>query len=155
MHPRFLEKIEQLAPKLDALLAMPPVKIDSLPKGMPSRGVYLFSEGSTHLYAGRSNDMRQRLAVHGRRSAMYGQAAFAFRLAREKSGKTIASHTPAGSRRDLMGDPAFANAFDQAKDRIRRMDVRYVEEADPPRQCLLEIYVAVALNTPYNDFDTH
>jgi hypothetical protein len=32
------------------------------------------------------------------------------------------------------------------------MDVRYVEETDPQRQALLEIYVAVVLETPYNDF---
>ena len=46
-------------------------------------------------------------------------------------------------------------AFEQAKDRIRQMYVRYVEESDPIRQCLLEIYAAVALDTPYNDFSTH
>ena len=35
------------------------------------------------------------------------------------------------------------------------MQVRYVEEIDPLRQALLEIYVAVVLKTPYNDFNTH
>jgi len=35
------------------------------------------------------------------------------------------------------------------------MDVRYVEETDPLRQALLEIYVSIVLKTPYNDFDTH
>jgi hypothetical protein len=35
------------------------------------------------------------------------------------------------------------------------MDVRFVEEPDPICQALLEIYSAVALQTPYNDFDTH
>ena len=35
------------------------------------------------------------------------------------------------------------------------MDLRFVDEADPIRQALLEIYVAVVLGTPYNDFDTH
>jgi hypothetical protein len=35
------------------------------------------------------------------------------------------------------------------------MDVRYVEETDPLRQALLEIYVSIILKTPYNDFDTH
>ena len=33
--------------------------------------------------------------------------------------------------------------------------IRFVEENDPVRQALLEIYAAVALKTPYNDFDTH
>ncbi len=35
------------------------------------------------------------------------------------------------------------------------MQVRYVEERDPLRQALLEIYVALVLKTPYNDFNTH
>jgi hypothetical protein len=35
------------------------------------------------------------------------------------------------------------------------MDLRFVEESDPVRQTLLEVYVAVVLATPYNDFDNH
>jgi hypothetical protein len=35
------------------------------------------------------------------------------------------------------------------------MDLRFVEESDPTRQALLEIYVAVTLKTPFNDFDNH
>jgi hypothetical protein len=35
------------------------------------------------------------------------------------------------------------------------MSVRFVEETDPIRQCLLEVYVAVVLNARYNDFDTY
>jgi hypothetical protein len=35
------------------------------------------------------------------------------------------------------------------------MDLRFVEEWDPTRQALLEIYVSVFLRTKYNDFDTH
>jgi len=54
-----------------------------------------------------------------------------------------------------MKDPVFLAAFQQAKARIAQMDVRYVEEADPIRQCLFEIYVAVTLGTPHNDFDNH
>jgi len=42
-----------------------------------------------------------------------------------------------------------------AKERIRGMEYRYVEEADQNRQALLEIYCAVVLATPYNDFGTH
>lgn len=59
------------------------------------------------------------------------------------------------SRRALGADPEFKTAFEQAKKRVRRMELRYVEESDPLRQTLLEIYVAVVLKTPYNDFDTH
>jgi len=35
------------------------------------------------------------------------------------------------------------------------MYVRFVREADPTRQALLGLYVAIELETPYNDFDNH
>jgi hypothetical protein len=35
------------------------------------------------------------------------------------------------------------------------MDIRVVEEADANRQALLEMYVSIALDTPYNDFNNH
>jgi hypothetical protein len=83
-------------------------------------------------------------------------AAFAFRLARESTGNLRATYKKGpGSRTGLMEDPAFAQAFDDAKTRIRQMDLRFVAESDPIRQTLLEVYVAVTLNTPYNDFDNH
>ena len=60
-----------------------------------------------------------------------------------------------GSRAALMKDDLFRAAFVKAKNRVRNMDLRWVEEPDPLRQALLEIYVAVVLKTPYNDFNTH
>jgi len=54
-----------------------------------------------------------------------------------------------------MENPAFAHAFASAKARICGMDLRYVEEAEPVRQTLLEVYVAVVLEAKYNDFDNH
>jgi hypothetical protein len=54
-----------------------------------------------------------------------------------------------------MLDPVFAAAFREAKERIRAMEYRYVEEREQNRQALLEIYCAVVLSTPYNDFGTH
>jgi hypothetical protein len=82
-------------------------------------------------------------------------AAFAFRLAREATGKLVATNKSKGSRAHMMEDLIFKAAFDDAKARIRNMDVRFVAEPDPVRQMLLEVYAAVALGTPYNDFDTH
>lgn len=83
-------------------------------------------------------------------------AAFAFRIARETTGNLKAAYKKgATSRAGLMENPAFAAAFVSAKERVGRMHVRFVEETDPTRQALLEIYVSVVLATPYNDFDTH
>jgi hypothetical protein len=60
-----------------------------------------------------------------------------------------------GDRASLMRDKTFSDAFAAAKIRMRDMDYRYVEETDQARQVLLEIYCAVVLGTPYNDFGTH
>ncbi|MDD1638507.1 MAG: hypothetical protein LUQ56_10310 [Methylococcaceae bacterium] len=46
-------------------------------------------------------------------------------------------------------------AFTDAKARLRAMNIRVVEECNPLRQALLEMYVAVALAATYNDFDNH
>jgi hypothetical protein len=35
------------------------------------------------------------------------------------------------------------------------MEYRWVLEPGPTTQCLLEIYAATALATPFNDFDNH
>jgi len=155
MDSRFKSYVESLDPSYRRLVSMLPCKVVDLPQQVPKAGIYLLSEGVDHLYVGRSNRLRERIRRHSRPGATHRMAAFAFRLAREATGQTEASYKPQGSRTDLMSNPDFAGAFRSAKERIRLMDVRYVEEADALRQALLEMYVAVALSTPYNDFDTH
>jgi hypothetical protein len=156
MDPKFAALVETLAPKLEQLLAMQPLDYGALPRDMPRSGVYLFTEAGQHLYVGRSNVLRGRYGRHCRPGATHRQAAFAFQLAREITGRTQATYRAGeGSRAGLILDPVFAAAFAAAKERIRRMEYRYVEETDQNRQALLEIYCAVVLKTPYNDFGTH
>ncbi len=156
MDSQFISYIEALKPKLIELLKMPPVTPEILPKIMPEKGIYLLSEGEQHLYVGRSNNIRKRIARHSNPGATHRMAAFAFRLAREKTGYRKATYKKGeGSRDSLMQDPIFIASFSSAKERIRKMSLRFVEEANPVTQALLEIYVAVVLNTPYNDFDNH
>jgi hypothetical protein len=155
MEERFATVIESLHPSFEKLLRMEPVATETLPRQLPTSGVYLFTEGAHHLYVGRSNRLRSRIRLHGAASAKHNVAAFAFRIAREATGNTRATYKPEGSRKSLVEQPAFARAFSEAKARIRAMHVRYVEEPDQLRQALLEIYVAVVLGTPFNDFDTH
>ena len=152
----FLAHVETLRPQLDRLLRMLPVKPSELPKDTPKAGIYLLSEGGRHLYVGRSNGIRGRIGRHCLPGATHRMAALAFRLAREATGNPRATYKHgAGSRSALMEEPAFAQAFVDAKARIRQMDLRFVAESDPVRQMLLEVYVAVVLGTPYNDFDNH
>ena len=155
MNAAFAELTSALDPAFRRLMAMDPCKPLGLPPVTPAAGVYVLTEGQKHLYVGRSNRLKKRLSNHCRESATEKMAAFAFRLAREATGLTKATYRPEGSRKELMKNPIFLEAFEAAKARIRSMDVRVVEEAHPVRQCLLEVYVAVSLATPYNDFDTH
>jgi hypothetical protein len=153
---KFAVLVEHLAPKLARLRAAAPLRYGALPRNMPKSGVYLFTESGRHLYVGRSNDLRGRYGRHCRPGATHRQAALAFLLAREATGRTVAAYRAgADSRAGLMLSPAFAAAFEAAKERIRAMEYRYIEEENQNRQALLEIYCAVVLETPYNDFATH
>ena len=115
----------------------------------------MFSENEQALYVGRTRHLRQRMRQHSIPASQHNQAVFAFRLARQATGRIEATYDTVASRAALCKDVGFAAEFSKAKTRVRQMQVRYVEERDPLRQALLEIYVAVVLKTPYNDFDTH
>ena len=155
MNPKFGNLTGVLEQRLQALLAMPPVRSCSFPRHIPKRGVYLFSEGADHLYTGRSNGMRTRLRNHCRPKGGHNVATFAFRMARKLTGQLKATYKAQGSRIHLLASPVFSTAFTNAKDRIRNMDIRFVQEDDAVTQALLEIYVAVVLETPFNDFENH
>lgn len=152
MNETFRQHVEQLHGKFEALMKMEPVTLAGLPKTVPKSGIYLFSEGDTHLYVGRSKSLRARLRYH---SGPADDAPFAFKLAREQTGNVKATYRSQGSRTELLTDPAFRAAFQSAKERIRRMRIRFVEEPDSNRQALLEIYATICVGAPYNDFDTH
>ena len=132
-----------------------PFVFAKLPKQMPEAGIYLLSEGSQHLYAGRTNRLRKRLQQHCRDGSTHHSAPFAFRLARVQCNVLTATYKPQGSRAQLVQDETFARAFLAAKARLRTMDIRFVEEAEPARQALLEMYVAISLGTTHNNFDNH
>ena len=117
-------------------------------------GIYLFSENGKPVYVGRSRNIRNRYNGHINSSPY--SASFAFLLARDKTGMNEASYKSGPkTRKELMKDCKFKKAFDDARQQIREMELRYVEESDSIRQALLEIYCAVKLNTEYNKFETH
>jgi hypothetical protein len=121
MDPKFKEAVDQLHGKYERLVSMMPVKTASLPNDMPLRGVYLFSIDEKPLYVGRSNNMRRRLLGHGGAGSKEETAAFAFKLARKRTGFTTPSYKKSPeSRAGLMQNPAFKQAFDQAKAEIQQ-----------------------------------
>lgn len=155
MNARFSAVISTLEPKLQQLLAFPAVLPANLPSDLPTAGVYLFTESSHHLYVGRSNDLRSRIQTHVRKSSATNQAAFAYRLAREIAGIKKVSYKKLTPEEDWSLIEPFVSAFPASKERIRKMELRVVGEPDALTQMLLEAYVAIALETPYNDFDNH
>jgi predicted GIY-YIG superfamily endonuclease len=156
MEPAFARYAEALHPAYLKLVAMTPVTIATLPRDAPAAAIYLFSESGKNLYVGRTRNMKKRFAQHSNPGSQHNQAVFAFRLAREATGKLVASYSGEGRRAALATEDAvFSAAFTAAKMRVRAMEVRYVEEKDPLRQALLEIYASIVLATPYNDFNTH
>jgi hypothetical protein len=152
---QFASMISVLHERLHKLVNATPFTYSSKPSRLPQNAVYLFSEEELPLYVGRTNKFAQRLGNHCRKSSTASQSSFAFRLAREAAGITEASYSGENTRVRLMERPDFANGFLLAKERLNRMQLRYVEEPDQTRQPLLEIYCAVALKTPYNEFGTH
>jgi len=155
MNPAFRVHIEALEPSFQRLVEMAPVPMAGLPRSIPARGIYLLSEQGANLYVGRSNRMPDRLRSHARTNAGHNETTFAMRIARTDTGLLRASYRPEGSRNALVKDTVFGPAFVAAKARVARMNVQYVEEADPMRQALLEMYVALSLGTPFNNFDNH
>jgi len=145
MHELFKNYVETLHPSFERLMSATPCKIATLPKQFPQECIYLFSEGENHLYVGRTRHFRNRLRQHSIVAAQHNQAVFAFRLAREMTGNVVAAYSTKGGRAALSKDPSFVEAFTKAKTRIRDMDLRFVEEIDPLRQALLEIYVSIVL----------
>lgn len=153
MDDKFKTLIDGLHKKYQTLVSMPPITIDTTPDNCPVGGIYLFSEDGKHLYAGRTKrKIKTRLKGHVSKAK---DCPFAWHIARENTGIKKATYKKEGSRNHLLTQEKFKQAYEQAKNRIRRMEVRFVGEPDPLKQTLLEIYVAVVSGAKYNDFDTH
>ena len=155
MNQKFVALVELLEPAFQRLINMQPVSAEKRPREIPTQGIYLFSDGADHLYVGRSNNIRSRIGLHCRPGSQHNQATFAFRMARKQTGRIEAAYTTSGSRSEMVKDPEFGPIFAACKARIRQFNLRFVEERDPTRQALLEIYTATVLDTPFNDFENH
>ena len=153
VRPEFKMFVDRLDEKFERLLAMSPVTAETIPSTAPKGGVYLFGTLDKPLYVGRTKQpIAKRIVGHIDNSP---DSPFAFRLARERTGRTTGQYTKQQSRKTILQDEGFLRAFEAAKREIKRMEPRWVDESDPTKQALLEIYVATVLKTPYNDFDTH
>lgn len=152
MNADFKKLTQSLDVTFRKLMNQNPVVAENVPNDTPVGGVYLFSENGEHLYAGRTKrKISIRIKSH---FSTADDCPFAWLIAREKTGRK-ATYKKQGSRKSLLEYASFKKEYDCAKERIRKMEVRFVQEPDPLKQALLEIYTAVASGAKYNDFDTH
>lgn len=151
---RFGELVARLPDLLDELLACPPMGEAASP--IPDApGVYLFSDGPDALYVGQTRRLRQRMRNHRSPASTHNQASFAFLLARERAARLRPDLDLRRTRGTLAGDLAFADLFAAAKADVRSMTLRFVRIDEPELRTVFEVYAAVSLATPHNDFDTH
>ena len=99
---------------------------------IPERGIYVFCESGKPLYVGRTDRMRERILEHGRPSSLHNSATFAFLLAMKKAKCKGIDCT--GTRDGLQIADGFKPLFDQAKDRVRNMQVMVVKVDDAIEQ---------------------
>ena len=154
-HNQFLSWIAPFEEKLREMESAPPLRYPIGEASLPQRGIYIFFEGDQALYVGRSNTIRQRLRQHQIDSSGTNAASFAVILVREKLKAPRTYHILRTSPEHAFNHPDFGTEFALAKQRIRAMTIRVIEETDPTLQALLEIYIAKCLGAPYNDFDNH
>lgn len=115
-----------------------------------SKGVYVLYECGKPMYVGRSDKLADRLLQHGQPSGGSETASFAFNIAKDKF-----AGSQSVSRQELQQNAKFKDLFTEAKDRVRKMDVRVVGIEDDIEQAIFEIYAHMKLATRYNTFENH
>jgi hypothetical protein len=151
---QFDRAIVRMRPLLDELLAAPKRTVADHPKVPSVPGIYLFSENDRPIYVGQSRKLSRRLRFHTGLTSKQNQASFAFNIAKREA--HLAGLDIARFRKVLEADPDFAHHFDDAKARVRSMEVQFIELEDPIERTLFEVYVSLALKTTeFNRFETH
>lgn len=166
----FGELMAWLPQMLAELLAS---RVHGQPERPPAdaRGIYLFSDHGRHMYVGRTGitararagktrsgtSFRSRYAGHTRRSSPPGTAPFATRLMHDSARSR--NHVVPSGWWDLRASEHAQTfvLFEEAKERIRAMELRIVAFEDDERgvrSTVAETFVHSALETPYNDFST-
>lgn len=152
---RFRVEVEAKLPGLvDELLACAPHRrgVDVAPT---APGIYLYTETNTHLYVGRTRNLARRWGQHTAPRQGINSAAFAFNIAKREVAS--AGVNVSIGREVLAQDSRFAQAFVDAKARVRRMEYRFVRVDSPILSTVGEVYAAIVLGTEgdYNAFETH
>ena len=150
MDEKFTEIVAQMEPLLDQLLGGTAYREDTLRNLRVRHGIYVFFEGEMPMYVGRvgstsKQPMRTRIRQH-RNGEPRTAPLPTWMVRRHLEQNDITAQQIADDHRPI---------FDQMQERVREMEVRVVEIEDCTIQAVFEIYSALVLQTPFNDFCTH
>ena len=152
MNQRFEATIAAVVAKFNQVCAAPLLPMRGGPSHSAKPGIYVLFEENIPVHVGRTRNLRKRLQGHC--SESHWHASFAFKRARADTGM-LADYKAGNSRPKLANDPTFRPAFILQVAKIRTMQYRFLEVADPIEQYLLELYAAMELGTSMDEFDTH
>jgi hypothetical protein len=138
---------------LDALVSGPVYRTRVAPAPPAEPGVYLFAEGSRVMHVGRTKNLQERRRSQTSPSGDRFVTTFAFLMARHRAAEAR-SDLP-NRRGQLATDDRFAPFFSQAKAEVRAIDFRCVVIADHAQQAMFEVFASIALDSPYNFWETH
>jgi len=155
MKGKFKEIVDKFPGLLEELENSQSFTRDEL-KSTLDQGIYIFYEHDHPLYVGRSGRegrFKTRILEHSRPSSGHNKATFAFLIAKKET-VSMGIDTEK-SRDDLQDEQEFVKLYTKAKERVSKMRLRVIENNDPIVQTLFEVYAALELNTPYNEWGTH
>jgi len=121
-----------------------------------NQGIYVFYENGIPMYVGRTGRkgrFKTRILEHSRPSSGHNTATFAFLLAKEKAAKR--KMNVERSRDILEKDSPFKELYLETKKQVSNMKIKLIEIDNPIAQTLFEVYAALELETPYNEWGTH
>lgn len=111
-------------------------------------GLYVFYEDNRPFYVGISRSVISRIRQHvlGR---THNDASLVFKMASTAYGVKA-------KRKDLMADEQFRGVHEKMKDKVKSMTVSFIQVENDLVLYLLEVYVAMKLDTSeWNTFRTH
>lgn len=117
-------------------------------RGSDFPGCYVMLDAGRPFYVGISRKVFTRLRQHVLADTHHS-ATLAYRMAAKWTGHSM-------RRSEAMADPDFKREFDRAREKIRSLDVAYVEIDNPLVLHVFEAYAALELGTgEWNTFETH
>lgn len=151
MNKQFEAHVERVCSLYSQLTSQPLERVRSNGLGKQG-GIYILWEGENPAHVGRTRNIRQRLRAHC--TPNHNSASFAFKRARRELNQAR-TYNQATSRAALQNDRVFGPCFRRHVKAVGEMHVQFLELTDPIDQYLLELYAALELGLPTDEFDTH